>query len=393
MTLKIKNLKDSSEFLNILFDNINSALFIVDNEIKVREFNNAFSLLLNRRAEDIIGKLCGNALGCAFTVDENALCGEASYCKQCDLRKSLIFGFTKQVPTDKQHLLREFYINGVKVPKHFLYTTRYIVFDGKEMILMIVDDITELEESRTLLEKQNEELKSLNKLKNEFLGIAAHDLRNPIGAIWSFSSILLDAGNTYTEFEKQKFVKMIADSSQFSLHLLNELLDIVRIESGKLEVYMENVDYKQFVLENINLNQIFAHKKNIQIELIVPGNFISLKIDKAKINQVLNNLISNAIKFSESGKIILVEIVCENEFITTHVMDQGLGIPAEEQSKLFKVFSKTSVKTTAGEGSTGLGLSIVKKIIHAHDGKIGVKSEPGIGSDFWFKLPLIHLKK
>ncbi len=391
MVLEIKKLKDSSEFLNVLFDNINSALFIVDKEIKVREFNNAFSLLLNRRAEDVIGKLCGNALGCAFTVDENALCGEASYCMQCDIRKSLIAGFTKQIPTDKQHLVREFYINGIKVLKYFLYTTRYISFDSREMILMIVDDITELEESRSLLEKQNEELKSLNKLKNEFLGIAAHDLRNPIGAIWSFSSILLDAGNTYTEFEKQKFIRMIADSSQFSLHLLNELLDIAKIESGKLEIHPEELDYKQLISTNIELNQIFARQKSIQIELILPDNFISLKIDKIQINQVLNNLISNAIKFSEPGKIVLIEVLREDEFIVTHVMDQGLGIPVEEQSKLFKVFSKTSVKTTAGERSTGLGLSIVKKIIHAHNGEIGVKSEPGVGSDFWFKLPLIQL--
>jgi diguanylate cyclase (GGDEF)-like protein len=145
MDINITDLKDSNEFLKILLDNLSSAIFIVDKGIRIRSSNNSFQSLFHKTEDRILGELCGNALGCTFTVDEGKDCGYTSNCNQCQLRHSLIKSFTDKIPTYKEKLKREFIINGNRVLKYFQYTTRYVSFNEKEMVLIIVDDITELE--------------------------------------------------------------------------------------------------------------------------------------------------------------------------------------------------------------------------------------------------------
>ena len=171
------------------------------------------------------------------------------------------------------------------------------------------------------------------------------------------------------------------------LHLIDDLLDFSTIESGKLELELHEADYWRLVNENIALNKVFADKKNIGITVTGEFKNIPLLFDHGKMEQVLNNLISNAIKYSFPQTEITVKVSQEENFMRTEVMDQGQGIPKEELGKLFSPFVKTSVKTTAGEKSTGLGLAIVKKIVEGHGGLIGVTSEVGKGSNFYFTLP------
>jgi nitrogen-specific signal transduction histidine kinase len=221
MSINLKNLKESNEFLNILFDNITSALFILDKNARIENINESFTLLFQKREEKILGNLCGNALGCKFAVEENALCGETSHCKNCILKRDILQTMSEKVPTNRRKLSRDFYSDIQKETKHFLYSTRYIQYYGKEYILIIVDDHTELETSRNKLEEQNGTLRVLNEQKSKFLGIAAHDLRNPIGAINSFSNLLLDSYNDFSDKEKIEFMELIKESSQFSLNLIN----------------------------------------------------------------------------------------------------------------------------------------------------------------------------
>lgn len=171
------------------------------------------------------------------------------------------------------------------------------------------------------------------------------------------------------------------------LELLNNLLDISKIESGKLELEMTKNNYPDFVKKNIEFNRFFATEKSISIDLVLPDDILPFDFDKNKIEQVLNNLISNAIKYSHPNTTIRIEVLKEKEFVVTKVIDQGQGIPENELPHVFKPFQKASTKPTAGEKSTGLGLAIVKKIVEGHQGKIGVESEVGKGSTFFFKLP------
>ncbi|MCT4601562.1 MAG: PAS domain-containing sensor histidine kinase [Marinifilum sp.] len=387
MALQLENLKESNEFLNILFDNITSALFIVDQSAKIENVNDSFSILFQKREDQIIGELCGNALGCVFAVEEDKDCGSTSYCSNCKLRKDILKTMSEKVPTYRNKLSRDFYTSQIKDSKHFLYSTKFIQFHGKKYTLIIVDDHTELEKQKRKLEEQNETLKSLNEQKSKFLGIAAHDLRNPIGAISSFSEILLDSGNEFPADEKEELLTLIKDSSQFSLQLLNELLDISNIERGKLRLEKNKEDIVQIVTDVVKINKVFARKKNISIVKQIHIENLNVNLDKNKIEQVLHNLLSNAIKYSNPDTSISVSITNQNSLIKISIKDQGVGIPESELSKLFTEFGTTSAKTTANESSTGLGLAIAKKIVNGHGGEILAKSKLNEGSEFLFTLP------
>lgn len=236
--------------------------------------------------------------------------------------------------------------------------------------------------------KKNLELQKLNEEKNKFLRMAAHDLRNPIGVILSYSMIILEEAAQKLSAEEKDFVETIKRSSEFVLTLLNELLDIAVIESGQVSLNLSQVDIISLIENNINLNRVQADTKNITIEFTPQIKSCELNIDNIKIEQVLNNLISNAIKFSHQNSVVHVGAYLDDNYITIFVEDHGQGIPEKEQQKLFQPFARTSVKSTAGEKSTGLGLSIVKRIIESHNGKIWVNSEVGKGSRFSFALKI-----
>ncbi len=238
------------------------------------------------------------------------------------------------------------------------------------------------------LQKKNVELKKLNELKNQFLGIAAHDLRNPIGIIMGYSNFLLEELEHEMNDDQITMLNTIQATSEFMLHLLEELLDITALESGKLRLEAQKTDLLGLVKKNANLNNVIAAKKNIHIQIESYETIPEINIDPGKIEQVLNNLISNAVKFSLPGTAVKVNLFIAGDHVTVAVIDQGPGIPANETDKLFKPFQRTSVRATAGEKSTGLGLSIVRNIILGHQGKIWVESKVGVGSAFYFSLPL-----
>jgi len=388
MGLNVNNLKESNEFLNILFDNITSAVFLVDPDFIVRDFNDSFKHLFHKNDETIIGKLCGEVIGCSFQVDEQKSCGSTSYCKQCILRKSLFESFDEKIHVYKQLLERDFYIHGERILKIFQYTTKKIIYNTINMVMIIVDDVTELELQRKELKEQNIKLEELNNQKNKILGIAAHDLRSPIGTIQMIADLLLESFEENSTEENYKFLNNILITSKFSLNVLNDLLDISAIESGKLDLQKVKSNFLEIIMQSIAINQPFAKNKNITIKLNNNGLYPVLVFDKIKIIQVLNNLISNAIKYSTPQTVIFIEIEKEGDEIITRVVDQGQGIPENELHLLFGMFQRTSTKATGGERSTGLGLAIVKKIVEEHKGKVGVKSELGKGSTFYFSLPL-----
>lgn len=234
------------------------------------------------------------------------------------------------------------------------------------------------------LEEQNQELTALNEQKNEFLGIAAHDLRNPIGVILGISKLL----EKQTGDEYKKYTEIISGTSSTMLQLINDLLDISKIESGKFDLKKNEIDYIAFVERNIRMNEYFAQNKDIGIVSEFGIQQQILSFDDGKIDQVLNNLIGNAIKYSNPGTTITVKVFVENNQIVTQIIDNGQGIPEQEIDDIFRPFKKTSVRPTSGESSHGLGLAIVKKIIEGHKGEVGVSSVVGTGSNFYFTLPI-----
>lgn len=235
--------------------------------------------------------------------------------------------------------------------------------------------------------KANIELARLNEQKNQLLGMAAHDLRNPLGVIMSYAKFLDRIAGVKLDDQERQFLAQIAKSSQFMLRLLEDLLDVSQIESGKLQLALAPLDLAATVAGNIELNRLLAGAKNIAIELQRPAAPLWVEADATKIEQVLNNLISNAVKYSPPGTTVGVTLDADAGEVTVRVRDQGQGIPEAELSGLFQPFSKTSVKSTGGEKSTGLGLAITRRIVEGHGGRIGVESRVGEGSRFSFALP------
>lgn len=238
------------------------------------------------------------------------------------------------------------------------------------------------------LSVQNVRLIELNDMKNKFLGIAAHDLRNPIAAFKGYLGILLDGVLGNIPEEQNQVLEKMQTTSNNMLTLINDLLDVSAIESGKLELKKEKVDLESYLQDIHAANSLLAKPKSIRLTLDVQPGIPDIWLDRNRIGQVINNLITNAIKFSYPETEISIRAERRGQAVSISVEDQGQGIPPEEMPKLFAEFSKTSVRATGGEKSTGLGLAIVKRLVEAHGGQVWVKSEVGKGSVFGFALPL-----
>ncbi|HJU68022.1 MAG TPA: HAMP domain-containing sensor histidine kinase [Gemmatimonadaceae bacterium] len=247
---------------------------------------------------------------------------------------------------------------------------------------------SELATAQRELMKKNLELERANQLKNQFLGMAAHDLRNPIGAIRSFSELLLDPTFPVTHERQQDFLRRIRGSSEFMLALINDLLDLSAIEAGQLRMDAQDVDIAQLVRENVELNRVLAAEKQIEITLTMNDDVPRIHADARKVEQILNNLLSNAVKFSRTGTTVRVDARAGDGGIWFIVADEGPGIPAGELATIFRPFQRATPQSTAGEHSTGLGLAIVKRLVDGHGGRLSVESEVGRGTTFSVWLPV-----
>ncbi len=233
-----------------------------------------------------------------------------------------------------------------------------------------------------------EEVVRFNDLKNRFLGIAAHDLRNPIAVIKGYADLFAEGLLGPLTEDQKSSIGAIKQHCGKMLDLISELLDVSAIESGHLAVDMKETDLRAYLIENHRHNALVAKAKSIELVLDIPSELPRVFMDAQRIDQVINNLITNALKFSEPHSRITIRAVPRTEVVAIAVTDQGQGIPKEELSKMFQYFGRTTVLPTGGERSTGLGLAIAKRMVEAHGGKIGVESEPGKGSTFTFTLPV-----
>jgi signal transduction histidine kinase len=233
---------------------------------------------------------------------------------------------------------------------------------------------------KATLEENNKDLVLLNDKLNKFVGVAAHDIRNPVGAIQMMSEMILEDETLAPE--QKNWVRMIKDSAANSLQILNDTLNISQIQSGTLQLNMTIGDYIGFVKDCLVMNNYLAERKQqtISFESGIPS--LQVNFDKGRMTQAINNLITNAIKYSETNTAIKVTIVLageRNELVLTRVIDQGLGIEEKFHARLFDPFIT----------KTGLGLAIVKKIVEMHHGSIDFISEVGKGSEFFFTLPIL----
>jgi signal transduction histidine kinase/CheY-like chemotaxis protein len=237
------------------------------------------------------------------------------------------------------------------------------------------------------LQAANQELGRANTLKSQFLANISHELRTPLSAIIGFSEILIDGVDGPLTAEQRDDVAQVHKSGQSLLALINQILDLSKIEAGKMDLMLERVQLSVVVNAVVDSLRPLAQEKGLPIELDLPPELPPLQIDPLRLKQILTNLLSNAIKFTSKGQID-VRAQPAGRMVRISVHDTGVGISAQAQKVIFDEFVQGDGSTTRRHGGTGLGLSIVRRLVEMHGGAIAVVSEPGMGSTFSFTMPV-----
>jgi two-component system, sensor histidine kinase and response regulator len=261
-------------------------------------------------------------------------------------------------------------------------------FKPKEVLARIRSHLQNqiLSEQRKMLVEQ---LSKANAAKNRFLGMAAHDLRNPLASIRGIAEFMREGAVGPLTPEQIELVDTIHGAAQSMLVMVNELLDVATIEAGELKLSLEIYNFGDLIAKSVSMINREAVKKKTHVTFEAPPEPVKLTIDPAKMRQVVDNLVSNAVKYSPPGSTIRTFVTPNpaNRTCSFSVRDQGPGIPDDERDKLFKDFSRLSSKPTGGEKSTGLGLAICRKIVEAHHGNIVVENLPERGCEFRVTIP------
>lgn len=238
------------------------------------------------------------------------------------------------------------------------------------------------------LAKQNATLERLHHEKNLLLGMLAHDLRSPLNAIVLTATALVEA-RSLPEQRRERLLKSISSSASYLADLVNDMLDLSVIESGEVQLRPQPIDLVGLVRKVIELNEMLAERRGIRLESRLPPEPKVGEVDPAKVEQVVANLVSNAIKFSPDGSVVVVSLTMDAAGVATlSVEDQGQGIPSDRLKDIFRPFGVSGSTLHEGDTSTGLGLAIVKRIVERHRGSIEVDSVPGEGSVFRVRLPV-----
>ncbi|MDX2130378.1 MAG: tetratricopeptide repeat-containing sensor histidine kinase [Chloroherpetonaceae bacterium] len=306
---------------------------------------------------------------------------------ESEKRRASIEYLTKQTETEKN--IR--YILSAIIFLIVIFVS-IIIFNYREkrkqnLRLQTLNTLLEEEKEKALSAKQDAE--NANLIKTKFLGIASHDLKNPLTNVLGFSHLIEEEERISTTVKV--YAAQIRVSANKMLRLISDLLDTVALESGSIELNKSTVSLKNAVLDAIQRNQPAAQAKQIVLEYNDSDDDLFASLDLERFDMVLDNLISNAIKYSPLTKTVWISLKKNDESNTLRLMikDEGLGMTQEDLSKLFGRFTRLSARPTAGESSTGLGLSIVKELVQLHNGKVWAESDgQGKGTTFFLELPL-----
>jgi signal transduction histidine kinase len=245
-----------------------------------------------------------------------------------------------------------------------------------------------LDQTSRELAKLSGELKGSEKKRNEMLSICAHDLKSPTSSILSFLDILRSPKHRLPALEVEKVYDRMDRAGRHMWSLVNDLLDTSQIESGTVKLDRQAVLMSQLVREVVDHTQAKADAKEIQLNIEVLPAELKVSLDPQKGLQIINNLVSNALKFTPRGGRIDFKIKTKDHKTTLEVIDSGQGIPPGELQQIFEKFKQTSTRSTEGEKGSGLGLSIVQQLVTLHSGEVSVRANVGQGTTFELAFPI-----
>ncbi len=235
--------------------------------------------------------------------------------------------------------------------------------------------------------KMEDKLLEVDRLKGEFIANTSHELRTPLQSIIGFTKLLL-SGRVSDPQKQDEFLKIIEGQGEHLVMLIDDLIDVQRLESGRFHVDKSDIRIDEIIADAVHELSRLASEKHIEIDMEVAVSLPDMEADSMRIKQVVVNLLSNAIKFSEDGGKIWLKAAQQKGNILVQVMDEGIGIPKAATHRIFDRFHQVDGSPTRKAQGTGLGLYIVKQIVKAHGGRVWVESDVGKGSTFYFTLPV-----
>ncbi len=265
-------------------------------------------------------------------------------------------------------------------------TSHPLVYGGRDARLVVATDVTEHKRTEERIMHAKEEAERANKFKDQFLSTMSHELRTPMNAVLGFSELLADERYGTLNERQRRYITHIHQAGRHLLRLINDILDLSKIEAGRLELAIESVPMERTLAEALDALRPLADKKSQTLSHQAESR-LTVRADATRLKQVLMNLLGNAVKFTpEGGRIDLAARLVDGK-VRVEVRDTGPGIPPEEQKRIFEAFYRLRQSGKAPEG-TGLGLAITQRLVELHGGQLGLESQPGHGSCFHFSLPV-----
>ena len=406
-------LQQSEELLKIIFNNAPAIMIVLNEDLEVLNMNNTGLELIGIKENDVTGFRIGDILNCAGSFQNPKGCGFDDSCRECKTR--MIVEETFSFGREFHKVYAEFKLRKQEemIKLSVLISTSFIASHDPKVVLVTIDDISELKmaenrlqkahnkleievEKRTIAHKKaKEEAELANKAKSEFLSNISHEFRTPMHQILSFSKFGVDKIDKVKKEKLLHYFSKIGMIGKNLLSLLNDLLDLSKLESGKMDYDMQKNDLKYIINKVTQEFNSLIIEKGVTLEIAESDAQKEFVYDENKIGQVIRNLLSNAIKFTPKDKKVSFsiessELPINNKksvpALLVQVSDQGLGIPENELEIVFDKFIQSS-KTKTNSGGTGLGLSICREIINAHNGKIWAENNSEAGATFSFLLP------
>ncbi len=361
-----KKYKNTTKLLETLFNAVPDVIGIHDLNYNIISYNKAGYKFFNKSPEEVIGKKCYELLGCS------------NVCKHC---------VTKLVYQTKTPAIIERFDEKSNT---WIELRGYPVFDEEGKLYQVIEhlrDITERKKFIDELKSAKEKAEESERLKSAFLANMSHEIRTPMNAILGFAQLLMQ--EELSSNEMQKYIDIITNSGNHLLNIINDIIDISKIDAKQLNIYPTKFDLNT-LLDELNIffqSALRTNKKsNIKLNIFKDNKPFYINTDKTRLNQILINLIGNAIKFTEKGTVSLSYKIENNEIIFS-VKDTGIGMKQEELNFVFDRFRQGDESNKRRYGGTGLGLSISKEFVHLLGGNISVESEKGKGSTFYFTIP------